>query len=95
MGHPRASRRLRDAATGILALAALVAALMVTNDRLREGVNHLSGNISDVRSSTPVVSLTDAAAGAFSVVKDFSADNTFLFAFLVVAAVLVVLMLRT
>src|SRR5438874_801295 len=49
----------------------------------------------DRRASGPVASLTDAAIGAMAVVKDFSADNTFLFAFLVVTAILVVLMLRT
>ena len=95
MGNARVSRRLRDLAAGILAVAVLIAALMVTNDRLRQSVGRFSGDMSDVRASGPVASLTDAAIGAMAVVKDFSADNTFLFAFLVVAAILVVLMLRT
>lgn len=89
------SRRLRDVAAGMLALAVLVGALVLTNDRLRQSLDRFSGNISDVRASGPVTSITDAGLGAVRAVADFGADNTFLFAFLVVAAVLVVLMLRT
>jgi ABC-type transport system involved in cytochrome c biogenesis permease component len=95
MGNTGVSRRLRDLAAGILAVAVLFAVLMLTNERLRLSADRFSGSISDVRSSAPVASLTDAATGVIAVVRDFSVDNTFLFAFLVVAAVLVVLMLRT
>ena len=95
MGNTRVSRRLREIAAAILAGAVLVVALVATNDRLRQSVSGLSGNISDIRASGPVASLTDAAAAAVTVVRDFSVDNTFLFAFLVVAVVLVILMLRT
>lgn len=88
-------RRIRDLVGAMSALAVLVGMLVLINDRLRQSVDRFSGSISDVRSSGPVASLTDAAIGAIGVVRDFSADNTFLFAFLIVAAVLVVLMLRT
>ena len=88
-------RRIRDLVVAISAVVALLAALFVTNDRLRQSLDRFSGHVGDIRSSGPVASLSDAALGVLAVVRDFSADNTFLFVFLVVSVVLVVQMLRT
>jgi hypothetical protein len=87
-------RRIRDLVGAISALAVIGVALMALNDPLRQSVGRFTGNIGDIRSIGPVSALSAAVADAFGVVRTFSADNTFLSAFLVVAAVLVVLMLR-
>jgi hypothetical protein len=84
-------RRIRDLVGALSALAVLVTTLIVINDQLRQSVVRFAGNIGGIRSSP----FGEAAGGIFNVVKDFSVDNPFLFAFLIVTAVLVVLMLRT
>ena len=87
-------RKLRDLFSAVIAITMLALILFAFNDRLRTSVDRLSEHVADVRTSGPMSSMTDAAIGVLSVVRDFSVDNTFLFAFLVVSLVLVVLMLR-
>jgi len=87
--------RFRDLLIVALALMALLVGSLAMNDRWRHSVTSASQDIHHVTSSPAVTDLSNAATGIVGVVKDFSTDNTFLFSFLVVAAVLVVLMLRT
>jgi hypothetical protein len=78
-----------------VAVAVLLVGSLALNDRWRQSVTSASQDVHGVATSPTVVALSNAAAGVYTVIKNFSADNTFLFAFLVVATVLVVLMLRT
>ena len=87
--------RLRDFAVVASAVAVLVVGSLAMNDRWRQSLASASEDAGHITSNPTFVALTNAASGVVSVVRDFSVDNTFLFAFLVVAAVLVVLMLRT
>jgi hypothetical protein len=89
-------RGIRDLVGVIAALAIIGVALIAMNGPLQQGAGgRLFGHIDDLRSTRPVAELSDAVVSALGVVTTFSADNTLLFAFLIVAAVLVVLMLRT
>jgi hypothetical protein len=87
-------RRIRDLVGAVAALTVLGVALIALNDPLRQSVRQFSGNIGDIRSSGPVSALSAAVAGVFGLVRTFGADNALMSAFLVAAAVLVVLMLR-
>jgi hypothetical protein len=88
-------RGIRDIAGAITALVVLGVALVAMNAQLRQGVERFSGNFNDIRSSGPVAALSGAVIDAFGAVRTFGGDNTLMFAFLIAATVLVVLMLRT
>jgi hypothetical protein len=88
-------KKFRDVAALMVAVIVLFAGSMMLNDRLRQDVVRVSGDLHAVESNGTVIAISDAAVGVVGVVRDFSADNTFLFTFLVVAAGLLVLMLRT
>jgi hypothetical protein len=88
-------KKFRDLAAVMVALVVLFMGSMMLNDRLRQGVVSVSGDLHAVQSNSTVSALGDAAEGVVGVLRDFSANNTFLFTFVAVAAALVVLMLRT
>ena len=77
------------------AVAVLLVGSLALNERWRQSMTSASQDVHDVTSSSMMMAVSNAAAGLTAVVKGFAADNTFLFGFLVVTAVLVVLMLRT
>jgi hypothetical protein len=87
--------RLRDLAVLASTVAVLFVGSLALNDRWRQSVTSASQDMHQVQSNPTVIALTGAAAGVVGVIKEFSAENTFLFVFLLVTAVLVVLMLRT
>jgi hypothetical protein len=88
-------RGIKNVLAAISTLAVIGVALVAMNEPLRQGLGRFSGHIGDLRSLGPVAALSDAVTNAVSLVGSFSDDNTLLFAFLVVAVALVVLMLRT
>ena len=88
-------RGIRDTAGAITALVVLGVALVAMSPQLRQGVERFSGNFNDIRSSGPVAALSGAVIDAFGAVRTFSGDNTLMFAFMIAATVLVILMLRT
>jgi hypothetical protein len=88
-------KKFRDLAAVIAALVVLFGGSMMLNDPLRQRVASVSGDVRAVQSNGAVTAIGDATSGLFNVLRDFSVDNTFLFTFLVAAAALVVLMLRT
>jgi hypothetical protein len=87
-------RRIRDLVGAVSALALLAVALIAFNEPFRQSLGQFSGNIGDVRSIGPVSALSAAVGEALGVLRNFGADNALMSAFLVVAAVLVVLMLK-
>ena len=89
------SRRGRDLIGTTLALVVLFGAVISISDRLRESLARFIRDLSEPVSSPSLSAFGDAATGMVGVVGNFGADNPFLFAFLVVALVLVVLMLRS
>ena len=87
--------RLRDVAFMAAAVAVLLVGSAALNERWRQGLTSASQDAHDVAHSPIMITVSNAAASLTAVVKGFAADNTFLFGFLLVTAVLVVLMLRT
>ena len=88
-------KKFRGLAAGMVALVVLLSGSILLNDRLRQGVVRVSGDLRAVQSNSTVTAIGEATAGVLAVLRDFSADNTLLFVFLAVAVALVVLMLRT
>ena len=87
--------RIRDFAFMAAAVAVLLVGSAALNDRWRQSLTSASQDAHQVATSPIVMLVSNAAASLSAVVRGFAADNTFLFGFLVVTAVLVVLMLRT
>ena len=87
--------RIRDLALVATALLMLLAGSLVLNDRWRQSMSTASQDVHGIASSQTVSAINGAAGGLMVVIRDFGHDSPFLFAFLVVTAVLVVLMLRT
>lgn len=87
-------KKLRDLGATVVVLIVLFAMLVLINPRMREQVNQFSQATpaEQWNSSGPVA---DVALAVVAVTSDFAADNPFMFAFAIVAAVLFVLMLRT
>ena len=88
-------RKVRDLVGALLAVVVLFGVLMLFNARVRDGVREFGHEVSRSGSRPFLGPISEAAVAVFGVVHDFSAGNTFLFTFLVVAVVLVVLMLRS
>ncbi len=88
-------RSLRDLAAFVLALSVLVASSMMLSPRLRHGVVGSIRGDASASDMPPASTIGNAAVGAFDTVKAFSSENALLFAFIVVASVLFVMMLRT
>lgn len=88
-------KTFRGLAAVMVALVVLLTGSILLNDRLRQSVVSISGDLHAVQSNSTVTAIGDAVAGVLGVLKDFSANNTFLFTFLIAAVALVVLMLRS
>ncbi len=88
-------RKLRDFGATLVALAVVFGMLMAINPRVRERFSEMmTTNVGrDMNSSLGPVG--NAAYAAMSIGTDYAAGNPFLFSFLVVAAILFMLMLRS
>jgi hypothetical protein len=87
--------RLRDITLTTAAVAVMLMASLAVNEQWRRSVASAAHDVHTVASSPTVVAFSGAAGGVLASIQGFRADNPFLFAFLLVAAVLVVLMVRT
>ncbi len=85
-------RKGRDVAATLAVLAVLFGMLMAINPRVHERFAELTASVHGRESIGPV---QNAAYAALSIGADYAADNPVLFSFLVVAAVLFMLMLRS
>ena len=87
-------KRVRDLAATLAVLAVLFAMLMAINPRVRERFAEMTASMQRRDMNSSIGPVGNAAYAAMSIGSDYAADNPFLFAFLVVAVVLFMLMLR-
>jgi len=76
-------------------LAVLFAMLMALNPRVRERFAEMTASVQGRDMNSSVGPVGNAAYAAVSIGSDYASDNPILFAFLVAAAVLFMLMLRS
>ena len=88
-------KKVRDLAATLAVLAVLFGMLMAINPRVRERFGEMTMSMQGGDMNSSFGPVGNAAAAAMSIGSDFAAANPFLFSFLVVAAILFTLMLRT
>lgn len=88
-------RKIRDLVVTLAALFALFAMLTAINPRVRDRTGELAGGITNQSWDASRSALGNTVASLVSLATGYADDNAYLFAFLVVACVLFVLMLRT
>jgi len=88
-------KRIRDLAGTLAVLLVLFGVLMSIDPRVRDRAGEFATDIRSDEWSSPRGTLSNIAWSAVAIVTNYAADNTYLFAFLVVAGVLLLLMLRT
>jgi hypothetical protein len=88
-------KRLRDLAVTLAVLAVLFAMLMAINPRVRERFAEMTASVQGRDMNSSVGPVSNAAYAAMSIGSDYASDNPFLFAFLVAAVVLFMLMLTS
>jgi hypothetical protein len=88
-------KKVRDLAVTLAVLAVLFAMLMAINPRVRERFAEMTASVQGRDMNASVGPVGNAAYAALSIGSDYASDNPFLFAFLVVAVVLFMLMLRS
>jgi hypothetical protein len=89
------TRQIRDLVVTLAALGVLFTMLITIDPRLRDRAGQLTGSVSTQQWETSRYAVNETMGTAVSIVSGYANDNIYLFAFLVVAAVLFVLMLRT
>jgi hypothetical protein len=89
------SRRIRDLAATVAVLLVIFGTLVSINPRMRERVGEISGDAARQDWSTPGDAVGRTAGSALAVASGYAADSPYLFAFLAVALVLFVLMVRS
>ena len=87
-------KKLRDLVATLAVLGVLFAMLMAINPRVRERFGDMTASVQGRDMNSSIGPVSNAAYAAMSIGSDYAADNPFLFAFLVVAVVLFMLMLR-
>ena len=92
MGKEVVWKKVGDLAATLAVLVVLLGMLMAINPRVRERFAELTSGMQGRESLGP---MQNAAYAAMSIGSDYAADNPYLFSFLVVAAVLFMLMLRS
>jgi hypothetical protein len=88
-------KRVRDLAATLAVLAVLFAMLMAINPRVRERFAEMTATVQGRDMNSSIGPVGKAAQAAMSIGSDYASDNPFLFAFLVVAVILFMLMLRS
>jgi hypothetical protein len=89
------TRQIRDLVVTLAALGVLFTMLITIDPRLRDRAGQLTGSVSHQQWETGRSAVNETMGTAVSIVSGYANDNIYLFMFLVVAAVLFVLMLRT
>ena len=88
-------KTLRDVIATLAVLAVLFAMLIAINPRVREHFGEMTASVQGRDMSSSIGTVSSAAHAATSIGSDYAAGNPFLFAFLVVAVVLFMMMLRS
>jgi ribose/xylose/arabinose/galactoside ABC-type transport system permease subunit len=94
MGKKVVWKKVRDLAATLTVLVVLFGMLMAINPRVRERFGEMTTSVQSRDMNSSLGPVSNAAYAAMSIGSDYAADNPFLFAFLVVAVVLFMLMLR-
>jgi hypothetical protein len=89
------TRQIRDLLVTLAALGVLFTVLISMDPRLRDRAGQLTGGMSTQQLSASRHVVDNTMGSAVSVVSGYANDNMYMFAFLIVAVVLFVLMLRT
>lgn len=89
------ARRIRDLAVTVTVLLVLFGILVSINPRVLERADEFTGDVSSQEWSSSGGTVQNTAGSVLTLISSYADDNTYLFAFLVVAVVLFVLMLRT
>ena len=87
-------KKVRDLGATLTVLAVLFGMLMAINPRVRERFGEMTANVQGGRVDSSIGPMSNAASAAVAIGADYASDNPFLFAFLVAAVVLFMLMLR-
>jgi hypothetical protein len=88
-------KKVRELAVTLAVLGVLFAMLMAINPRVREHFGEMTASVQGGDMNSSIGSVSNAAHAATSIGSDYAAGNPFLFAFLVVAIVLFMMMLRS
>ena len=89
-------KKVRDLAATLAMLVVLFGLLMAVNPRVRERFGEMTTmSVQGRDMNSSLGPLGNAAYAAMSIGQDYAVDNPILFAFLVVAVVLFMAMLRT
>lgn len=88
-------RKIRDLVVTLAALFALFLMLVSINPRLRDRAGELTGGVTNQQWDASRSAAGNAMTSIVAVSSGYANDNVYLFAFLVGAVVLFVLMLRT
>ncbi|MEO5741288.1 MAG: hypothetical protein ABIS29_11900 [Vicinamibacterales bacterium] len=88
-------KKARDLAATLAVLAVLFGMLMAINPRVRERFGEMMSGMQGGHMDASIGPVGNAAYAAMSIGSDYAAGNPFLFAFLVVAVVLFMMMLRS
>jgi len=94
MGITLVWKKARDLGATLAVLAVLFGMLMAINPRVRERFGEMTANVQGGHVDSSLGPVSNAASAAMSIGSDYASDNPFLFAFLVAAVVLFMLMLR-
>jgi hypothetical protein len=89
------TRQIRDLVVTLAALGVLFTMLMTVDPRLRDRAGQLTVGVSHQHWDASRDAVGDTMGSAVALVSGYANDNVYLFAFLVVAVVLFMLMLRT
>lgn len=89
------ARRIRDLAVTVTVLLVLFGILVSINPRVLERADEFTGDVSSQEWSSSGGTVQKTAGSVLTLISSYADDNTYLFAFLVVAVALFVLMLRT
>ena len=88
-------RRLRDFGVTLAVLVLLVGMLTLINPRVRERVSLLANDAQGQQWSSLGGPVSSAAMDVVSITSGYAGDNPVMFSFFVVAAVLLMLMVKT
>jgi hypothetical protein len=87
--------KIREGAISLLALVTLLSILYVADLRVREGATHVASVASGVRATQIGAQMSSDASKLVSVARGQSAENAAMTAFVAVAGILLLFMLKT
>jgi hypothetical protein len=87
--------RFRDVLVTLAVLAVLFGMLVAVNPQVREGMGQMAGEVQSQQWNSTDGTVGGIAEAALSTTSYYASENPILFAFVIVAAVLFVAMLRT